>query len=220
MIRPFTLVTMTAAAAAGLYLYQVKHTVSQFDRELRDINRRIEEVRERTQVLRAEWALLNEPERLRRVAQPLLALEPMAPTQFVRMEEMQRRLPPPRDFAGQPSLFAPPPPEIRPEGTVALAAVEPAAPPPRAAGRAAAAEPVPPRATAEAPRRPAAEAPRRPAAEPPVVAAAPRPPLRQALHVSHPGTAPPPSASILTGSGFALAPPVPVARAATFGSGQ
>lgn len=40
MFRPLTLVTLCAAAGAGLYLYQVGHSVSQLDRELRDINRR------------------------------------------------------------------------------------------------------------------------------------------------------------------------------------
>jgi hypothetical protein len=69
MIRPVTLVSLIAAAGAGLYLYQVKHSVSMLDRELRDVNRQTEVVRERTQILRAEWALLNEPDRLRQVAQ-------------------------------------------------------------------------------------------------------------------------------------------------------
>jgi hypothetical protein len=84
MIRPVTLVCLLVAAGAGLHLYQVKHSVSMLDRELRDVNRQTEVARERTQILRAEWALLNEPDRLRQVAQRHLALEPMAPTQFIR----------------------------------------------------------------------------------------------------------------------------------------
>ncbi|MBP0463412.1 ABC transporter permease, partial [Roseomonas sp. PWR1] len=131
MIRPVTLLTLAAAAGAGLWLYQVKHSVSQLDRELRDINRRTEQARERTQVLRAEWALLNEPDRLRQVAQRHLPLEPMAPTQFVRPSEMERRLPPPRQFAGAPSLFAPPEPVGDGRATpiaIAAAAAAPAAP--------------------------------------------------------------------------------------------
>ncbi|MBR0682169.1 hypothetical protein GXW74_16875, partial [Roseomonas eburnea] len=127
MIRPLTLVTLAAAAGAGLYLYQVKHSVSQLDRELREINRRTEQARERTQVLRAEWALLNEPDRLRQVAQRHLTLEPMAPAQFVRMSEMERRLPGPRSFAGTPSLFAP----VEPSGDGSATAIAIAAAAPR-----------------------------------------------------------------------------------------
>ncbi len=37
MIRPLTLVSLIAAAGAGLYLYQVKHAVAELDRQLRDI---------------------------------------------------------------------------------------------------------------------------------------------------------------------------------------
>jgi len=32
MIRPLTLVSLIAAAGAGLYLYQVKHAVAELDR--------------------------------------------------------------------------------------------------------------------------------------------------------------------------------------------
>ncbi|MBW6401793.1 hypothetical protein KPL78_28355, partial [Roseomonas sp. HJA6] len=126
MIRPLTLVTLCAAAGAGLYLYQVKHSVSELDRQLRDINRRTEQARERTQVLRAEWALLNEPDRLRQVTQRYLPLDAMTPTQFVRQSEMERRLPPARQFAGPPSLFAPTePPGDGSAAPMAIAAAEP-----------------------------------------------------------------------------------------------
>ncbi|WP_456308266.1 cell division protein FtsL, partial [Roseomonas rosulenta] len=126
MIRPLTLLSMAAAAGAGLYLYQVKHSVAQLDRELRGINRQTEQARERTQVLRAEWALLNEPDRLRQVAQRHLPLETMTPAQFVRPAEMERRLPPPRQFAGVPSLFAPMEPAGDGSATaIALAAAAP-----------------------------------------------------------------------------------------------
>lgn len=154
MIRPLTLLSMVAAAGAGLYLYQVKHSVAQLDRELRNINRQTEQARERTQVLRAEWALLNEPERLRQVAQRHLPLEPMAPAQFVRTTELERRLPAARTFAAPASLFAPTeppgdgraaplaiataeprnrPPVAAPAAPVAPTAAEPAAPEPAAA---------------------------------------------------------------------------------------
>ena len=39
MIRPLTLVSLLVAAGAGLHLYQVKHSVSLLDRELREVNR-------------------------------------------------------------------------------------------------------------------------------------------------------------------------------------
>jgi len=125
MIRPLTLVSLIVAAGAGLHLYQVKHSVSLLDRELREVNRQTEVVRERTQILRAEWALLNEPDRLRQVAQRHLALEPMAPAQFIREAELERRLPAARPFAGPPSLFGPP--ELPPSVPEALMVPSPVA---------------------------------------------------------------------------------------------
>lgn len=218
MIRPMTLLSLLAAAGAGLYLYQVKHSVAQLDQELRSVHRQTEQARERTQVLRAEWALLNEPERLRNVAQRHLPLEAMAPTQFVRLHEIERRLPAPRTFAAPASLFAPtePPgdgsrtalalaePRARQAAPAVPAAEAPAAAAPVAAAPAAAepaaqpAEP-PPARLAAAP-RPAEPAPPRdaaaPAREAPRMAAAPRPaappaPVRTALHVQSPAQAQP-----------------------------
>ncbi|WP_137126536.1 hypothetical protein [Roseomonas sp. HF4] len=249
MIRPLTLLSLAAAAGAGLYLYQVKHAVSQLDRELREIHRHTEQARERTQVLTAEWALLNEPERLRQVAQRHLSLEPMAPAQFARMAEMRQRLPAARDFAGPPSFLPP-----AASAATALAAATPrapVAPAPAAPAALAVVQPAPPAAedptrTAEAPARAAEPAlrhaerpaegvaepavpPRRlAAAAPPRPARAPEAPVRRAVHVQPAEPPPaarrvvaaaPPSASIF-GGGLGLAPPVPVARAATLPAGS
>ena len=93
IFRPLSLCTFLAAAFAGLHLYQSKHEVALLDRELRGIARQIDEANDRSQALQAEWAWLNEPERLRGVAQRHLQLEPMQPTQFLRLNEAERRLP-------------------------------------------------------------------------------------------------------------------------------
>jgi hypothetical protein len=155
MIRPFTILCFCAFAGAGAWLYQVKHQVATQDRELRGIWREIEQARDRTSILRAEWALLNEPDRLRQVVQRHLPLEPMQPQQFTRLPEMERRLPAAIAFAGAPNLFVP---ETPAGANIMLAATQAPAP---------ATAPEPARAAAPATRRPApatvqamAEAPR------------------------------------------------------------
>jgi hypothetical protein len=216
MIRPLTLVSLIAAAGAGLHLYQVKHSVSMLDRELREVNRQTEVVRERTQILRAEWALLNEPDRLRQVAQRHLALEPMAPAQFIREAELERRLPAARVFAGPPSLFGPVelPPSV-PEalmvpGPVAAAPVAPAS---------ARSEPPPRQAQAEPPPRLSAAVRPPPAPRPAPPPAPPR--VTPALHVA-PAAPPPPAivASALGGATGVLPPPVPLPRPVPIGAPQ
>jgi len=155
MIRPLTFLSLVAAAGAGLHLYGVKHEVSQLERVLRDTVRQTDAARERTAVLRAEWALLNEPERLRAAAAKSLPLEVMQTAQFVRPADLDRRLPAAVAFAGAPSLFAPAPGE-RPGGAsnVAVAAAIPVVAP---------IPPAPPQQVAAVAARPLPSAPPRPA---------------------------------------------------------
>jgi hypothetical protein len=216
MIRPLTLVSLIAAAGAGLHLYQVKHSVSMLDRELREVNRQTEVVRERTQILRAEWALLNEPDRLRQVAQRHLALEPMAPAQFIRETELERRLPAARAFAGPPSLFGPP--ELPPSVPEALMVPSPVAAAPAALAPARP-EPPPRQAQADPPPRLSAAVTPSPAPRPAPPPAPPR--VTPALHVA-PAAPPPPAmvASALGGVTGALPPPVPLARPVPIGAPQ
>ena len=216
MIRPLTLVSLLVAAGAGLHLYQVKHSVSLLDRELREVNRQTEVVRERSQVLRAEWALLNEPDRLRQVAQRHLALEPMAPAQFIREAELERRLPNARPFAGPPSLFGPVElPAKAPEAIMVPAPVA-AAPAPQVVASQA---PAPRSAAVEPPSRLNAVAASSPAPRPAPPPAPPR--VTPALHVT-PAAPPPPAivASALGGVTGALPPPVPLSRPVPVGAPQ
>lgn len=168
MIRPFTLLTFGIAAAAGLQMFQIKAGVTALEREIREVNRQVEAARGRAEVLRAEWALLNEPSRLLALAQQHLALEPIRPQQFARLADLPQRAPQPVAFAGPVALFpearATPPPTAPVERTFAALALReaPQAPPP---GLALAA---PPPAIAQ-PTAP-------PAAEPSTPAIAPLPP--------------------------------------------
>ncbi|MFN6956249.1 MAG: hypothetical protein ACK4PG_15790, partial [Acetobacteraceae bacterium] len=91
MIRPFTLLTFGIAAAAGLQMFQIKAGVTALEREIREVNRQVEAARSRAEVLRAEWALLNEPSRLRALAERHLSLEPIRPQQFARLSDLPQR---------------------------------------------------------------------------------------------------------------------------------
>jgi hypothetical protein len=121
IFRPFTSLCLVAFLGAGMHVYSTKHEAAVMDRELRSIARKVEEAEARTQTLQAEWAWLNEPERLRAVAQRHLPeLEAMQPAQFVRASEAERRLPPVAAYDGPVALFAPREP-VMPAGNTALA---------------------------------------------------------------------------------------------------
>ncbi len=96
MIRPFTCVCAILAGASGLYLYSEKHRTTLLDQQISAIVSDTQAIRERTAMLRAEWALLNQPDRLQVLATRFLPqLQAMAPTQFVQMASLDHRLPPP-----------------------------------------------------------------------------------------------------------------------------
>jgi hypothetical protein len=121
IFRPFTSLCLVAFLGAGMHVYSTKHEAAVMDRELRSIARKVEEAEARSQTLQAEWAWLNEPERLRAVAQRHLPeLEAMQPAQFVRASEAERRLPPVAAYEGPVALFAPREPTM-PAGNTALA---------------------------------------------------------------------------------------------------
>lgn len=93
MIRPLTSMTLLLAAGAGLYLYHVKHRTLLLDRQITATLRETGALRAREGLLQAEWALLNQPDRLADLAARHLALKPLAPAQFVPLAELDRHLP-------------------------------------------------------------------------------------------------------------------------------
>ena len=95
MIRPLTCLTFLVACGSGLYLYQSKHQVQLLDRQIEKAVHETDALREQSRALRAEWMLLNDPERLRQFADEYLSLKPIMPTQFTSMAELDSRLPPP-----------------------------------------------------------------------------------------------------------------------------
>ena len=101
MIRPITVLTFILACGSGMYLYQAKHRVHLLDQQIDQTVKQTDTVREQSRALHAEWMLLNDPDRLHRLAaQYLTDLQPVAPTQFTGLADLDSRLPP----------VAPPPP--------------------------------------------------------------------------------------------------------------
>ncbi len=96
MIRPFTLICMLLACGSGLYLYQAKHRVQLLDRDIAQTVQATSAARDRAGMLRTEWMLLNDLERLRVLADQHMQLRPVAPGQFTSLAELANRLPPPR----------------------------------------------------------------------------------------------------------------------------
>jgi len=108
MIRPVTFVTTMLALSSGAWMFVVKHQAEQLDRQIGGVTSQIRASEQRIRVLRAEWALETDPNRIARLAALFLpGLKPMAPDQLVTWSELADRLPP--VGAEVPHLPLPPP---------------------------------------------------------------------------------------------------------------
>lgn len=165
MIRPFTIVCMLMAVGSGLYLYQCKHQAQVLDREISRTLKQTEAARDRIGMLRAEWAQLNEPERVAELAREHSGLQTAKPTQFIAANDLASRLPAPvaptRQF--QPTDL---PDDAEPTAPIAQAEPPAAAPRPAAEARTAPRAPV----VAETKPTPAQAQPTAPAAAPAAIA--------------------------------------------------
>jgi hypothetical protein len=123
MMRPSTVLWIALAGGVGVGVYQLKHRVQALEDDLFRLNRSIVQEQDSIHVLRAEWAYINQPQRLEALAQRHLSMQVMTPTQMGQVADLPRRPPPP------PAPVTPPEPVL---------AALPASPPP---GPAAAAPP-------------------------------------------------------------------------------
>jgi cell division protein FtsL len=81
MIGRSSVVWLSLALVAGGVLFHTSYRVQSMGRELRTVNRQIVEQREAIHVLKAEWAFLNEPSRIERLARQHTEMKPMTPDQ-------------------------------------------------------------------------------------------------------------------------------------------
>ena len=83
MLRFINICLVLGLVALACVIYQVKYEARALDAEIAALDKRIDEERDAIAVLRAEWSLLNRPERIERLAQKHLKLAPAKPAQLV-----------------------------------------------------------------------------------------------------------------------------------------
>jgi len=91
LMKRLTLALFLTAAALGVLLFKVKYEVIDLESELNQVNRSIVDHQEAIHILKAEWAHLNEPARLKRLANEYLGLTPMGPEHLGSFSDLPRR---------------------------------------------------------------------------------------------------------------------------------
>ncbi len=103
MLRSFDIVLIVVMTAAATVTYTIKHQAENKLEEVRKLEAGIKLEEDTIDLLRADWALLTQPNRLEKlvgVYQHDLQLSPTDPTQLARPEELpmlKADLPPPAD---------------------------------------------------------------------------------------------------------------------------
>jgi cell division protein FtsL len=92
MIRPTTLLIVLLAVSLSLTLFTVKYQVQDLEEQLVQINRSITDDRQAIHVLKAEWSHLNEPTRLRILAERYLGMTAIDSRQVGTAAEMLPRI--------------------------------------------------------------------------------------------------------------------------------
>lgn len=75
MLRPTILMSVLTIAALAFAVFQVENQVKSLNAELAALQGDIRQDRESIHVLEAEWSYLNQPDRLRQMAESHLGLE-------------------------------------------------------------------------------------------------------------------------------------------------
>ena len=83
MLRFVNICLVLSLVALAYVIYQVKYEARALDEEIASLGNEIDTERDSLAVLRAEWSLLNRPERIERLAQKFLKLAPVQPRQLV-----------------------------------------------------------------------------------------------------------------------------------------
>ena len=86
MLRFVNICLGLALVALAYVNYQVKYESRGIDEDIVSLNKKIEDERDAIAVLRAEWSLLNRPERLERLAQKHLKLGDAQPRQLLTLD--------------------------------------------------------------------------------------------------------------------------------------
>jgi len=91
MRRTLTLVAIILTGLMSYGLYNMKYEVRRLEAELAGLQHKIATDRDGLQVLRAEWAYLNRPSRLQKLAASHLELAPITATQVGSLDDLPTR---------------------------------------------------------------------------------------------------------------------------------
>ena len=93
MIKLLNAILVCCVLAGGFVLYSLEHETRGLEREIAKTQKSIADEREQTKMLKAEWASLTRPDRLQKMAEEQLKLQPVTASQIVSTAELPGKVP-------------------------------------------------------------------------------------------------------------------------------
>lgn len=88
MIRPAMFICVLAISVLAFAVYQVEYRVQEMRGQLKEINKQIASDKKAIHVLSAEWSYLNQPERLKSMADKFLKMDYVSASKIVEIEQI------------------------------------------------------------------------------------------------------------------------------------
>lgn len=93
MLKFLNALLVMAVLVSGYSLYTLEHATRGAERQIAATTRKIGEAREAIKLLNAEWSSLTRPERIQKLSEQYLSLQPTKAQQFVSVEELLTKVP-------------------------------------------------------------------------------------------------------------------------------
>ncbi|MEG6509114.1 hypothetical protein V6C03_09030 [Methyloligella sp. 2.7D] len=90
MLRFVNICLLLGLVGLSYVIYDVKYEARGLDHDITVLHKKIDEEKDSIAVLRAEWSLLNRPERIERLAGKFLNLEPSNPRQILTLDSVSQ----------------------------------------------------------------------------------------------------------------------------------
>jgi hypothetical protein len=100
MMRLLHILAITGLISSAAYVYSIKYETLYYSEEVARVKVKLRKEHDAIAVAKAEWALLTRPDRLQRMADKNVDLQPMAITQLARFSDLPAR-PPKEDEIGR-----------------------------------------------------------------------------------------------------------------------
>jgi hypothetical protein len=91
MIRFLHFIAICGLIGSAAYAYSIKYDTLYYAEQVAKLRAKIQRERDAIAVVKAEWALLNKPDRLQRMTEQNLDLQPMNIQQLARLADLPSR---------------------------------------------------------------------------------------------------------------------------------